>query len=202
MMKLMRLMLPLTCLLALALAGCVGPTPTVAPAITPATLPPNTDLPPGYPADSTPSGPDNPYPAAPTATAAVIVNTGAPSETPAEVQSTDTSLPPTDIAITDTPVPAATLAPAFITYRDAGGVFEIVPAQSTIKVGTRVTFLIKSDSGSFHQPFNFTPPNTFEAPPELGEGTSFSFTFTEPGTITILCGYHEAAMQASLTIEP
>jgi plastocyanin len=155
MMKSIRLLLPLSCVVALALAGCVGPTPTVAPNVT---VPPNTPLPEGYPAAASPVGPNEAYPAAVTPTAATV----------------------------------------FITYQD----FVIVPAQQTIKVGTRVTFLIRSASGSFHQPFNFTPPNTFEAPPELGDGTSFSFTFNEAGTITILCGYHEADMRASLTIEP
>ena len=53
---------------------------------------------------------------------------------------------------TATPTVAPTTAPVFVTYRN----FEIVPAQTTVKVGTTVTFLIQ---GSLHQPYNFTKPN-------------------------------------------
>ncbi|MEP7359348.1 MAG: cupredoxin domain-containing protein [Anaerolineales bacterium] len=192
-------LLPLTCVLALALAGCVGPTPTIAPSVTSG---PNTALPPGYPADATSSGPNGPYPAAATPTAATVEATqaeatAAASDTPAEAQATDTEVAPT--AIPDTPVPAAsaTAATVFITYQD----FEIVPAQATIKVGTKVVFLIKSASGTNHEPYSTTPPYNFDSGGGLVDGQSYSFTFDKAGTITLLCGYH-GNMQATLTIAP
>ncbi len=95
---------------------------------------------------------------------------------------------------TNTPTVAPTSAPVFVTYRN----FEIVPAQTTVKVGTTVTFLIQ---GALHQPYNFTKPNTFESPANLGDGTSYSFTFTEAGTVTILCGYH-GNMSATVIVQP
>jgi plastocyanin len=76
-----------------------------------------------------------------------------------------------------------------------------VPAELTIKVGTKITFLIKSASGAKHQPYSFDPPYHFDSPNNLGDGTSISFTFDKPGTINLLCGYH-GNMQAKLTIEP
>ena len=98
-----------------------------------------------------------------------------------------TAVPPTTAA-------AATLAPVFITYRD----FEILPAQNIVKVGQQVIFLIQ---GSLHQPYNFTAPNTFEAPNNLGDGTQFPFVFNTAGTVTILCGYH-GNMSATVTVQP
>jgi len=93
-----------------------------------------------------------------------------------------------------TPAATATPGPAIITYRN----FDIVPAETTIKAGTRVVFVIKD---SLHQPYNFTPPNVFEAPPDLGDGQTITFTFNEPGTVTLLCGYH-SRMQATLIVTP
>jgi len=73
----------------------------------------------------------------------------------------------------------------------------------TIKVGTKITFLIKSASGVMHQPYSFDPPYHFDSPNNLGDGTSVTFTFDQAGTITLLCGYHDASlMHARLTIEP
>ena len=128
--------------------------------------------------------------------------TGTPEPT-AEPSATATLEPGATAAPTATPAPATatpepttapTAAPVFITYRN----FEIVPAQTTIKVGTTVTFLIQ---GALHQPYNFTAPNTFESPANLGDGTSYSFTFNEAGTVTILCGYH-ANMSATVIVQP
>jgi plastocyanin len=197
MMKSIKI-LSLSGLLALALAGCLGPPPTVAPNVSPATgtpslivtaatLAPNTPQPASYPAASSPTPPPTvtrgPYPAAASPTAATIKPTAIPSDT----------------AIPNTPTPAAsaTAATVFMTYQD----FEIVPAEMTIKVGTKITFLIKSASGAKHQPYSFDPPYHFDSPNNLGDGTSISFTFDKPGTINLLCGYHRN-MHATLTIEP
>jgi plastocyanin len=103
-----------------------------------------------------------------------------------------TAPPPT--ATTAPAQPTATPAPVFITYSN----FVISPSATTITVGTTVTFLIRD---SLHQPYNFTPPNTFESLANLGDGQTYQHTFTEAGTITILCGYH-GNMSATLTIQP
>ncbi len=99
------------------------------------------------------------------------------------------------------PSPAVTIvtgsAPVVVTYKD----FEIVPAQLTISAGTTVTFLVESASGALHQPYNSEPPDVFEAPADLSDGSSWSFTFTEPGTVTIHCRYHDQ-MTATITITP
>lgn len=113
---------------------------------------------------------------------------------------TATSAPPTDTpvpAATDTPAVPPTPATVYITYKD----FEIVPRQVTIKVGTTVVFLIEAGLLVSHQPYNFTGVNQFEAPANLGNGTSWSYTFNEPGTVTVLCGYH-AEMIGTVIVEP
>ena len=88
-------------------------------------------------------------------------------------------------------------ARVFMTFRD----FEIVPAELSIHVGATVVFLIESDSGARHQPFNADPPNVFEAPADLGNGGQWSHTFTEPGTVIIRCRYHED-MTATIVVMP
>jgi hypothetical protein len=53
-----------------------------------------------------------------------------------------------------------------------------------------------------HQPYaGAAAPFIFEAPPNLGQGSLWPHTFTQPGTLTILCGYH-ADMSARLIVEP
>src|SRR5258707_15812333 len=184
MMKSIKLLL-FSCLLALGLAGCLGPPPTVAPNATAGAGSTNTALPNGYPAAVSTSTPIiSAYPADASPTAATIKATAVPA---------------TDTAIPGTPTPAVTATPGtvFMTYQD----FEILPAEMTIKVGTKITFLIKSASGAKHQPYSFDPPYHFDSPNNLGDGTSITFTFDKPGTINLLCGYH-GNMQAKLTIEP
>ena len=189
-MKSIRI-LSLSCLLALALTSCLGPTPTVAPnntatsapTVAPGALPSNTPRPANYPAASSPTAPPvtvtrAPYPAGASPTAATITPTAIPSDTP-------------------TASASATAATVFMTYQD----FEILPAEMTIKVGTKITFLIKSASNQRHQPYSFDPPYNFDSPNDLGDGASISFTSDKPGTINLLCGYH-GGMQAKLTIEP
>jgi plastocyanin len=112
--------------------------------------------------------------------------TTAPTEAPTEL--------PTS---TPTQAPTATPGTVFVTYQD----FEIVPSQITIPVGTTVVFLIKGGFLSFHQPYNFDPPNVFESPPNLGDGATWSYTFNEPGTVTIRCGYH-SEMVATVIVTP
>lgn len=115
--------------------------------------------------------------------------------TTAPTEANATAAPPT---ATFPPAATNTSAPVFITYRD----FEIVPAQTTIKVGTAVNFLIESASGAFHQPYaGAANPFIFEAPGGMGNGVSWPYTFNTAQTLTILCGYH-GSMSATLVIEP
>lgn len=162
------------------LSGLVACT---APAATPPATP--TPAPTQAPPTQTHSPTDT---AAPSATAVAATATPTTTATPAPTETPASS-----------PTPAATPTPAraFITYQD----FEILPAASTIKVGTEVVFLIRAGLLSFHQPYNFTAPNVFEAPARLGDGATYAHTFNEPGAVTLLCGYH-ADMRATLIVEP
>ena len=65
---------------------------------------------------------------------------------------------------------------------------EITPGEMTIKAGTQVTFLIEDSN---HQPYNNVGTNQFTAPDDLDDGDSYVFTFTQVGTVTILCTPHE-----------
>jgi plastocyanin len=163
----------------LGLAACTTPTP--APTAVP-TLPP----------------PTNTVEVKPTDTVAPPTNTSAPA-TEAPTQSTATVAPTATLAPTDTPAPTNTPAPQtyFITYQD----FSIVPAETTLRVGDTVNFLIRAGFLINHQPYNFTAPNVFEAPGGLGDGTTYTYTFKEAGTVTILCGYHPD-MKATVIVQP
>lgn len=131
--------------------------------------------------------------------------TAEPTAEPTEETTAESSSGGTAItAVPPTAVPVPTIEPpsaGFITFRD----FEIVPLLSSFSVGQQVVFLIESASNSFHQPY--TPgflnpgPNDFEAPANLGNGTSFTFTFREAGPVTILCGFH-ANMIAQIVVLP
>jgi plastocyanin len=159
--------------------GLVACATAPAPTATPAALSTNT-APPAAPTNT--SGP------------AVTRAPATPSETAA---ATATPAPTLTTAPSATPAATSTPAPAVITYQD----FEILPAETIIKVGASVTFLIKAGLFSFHQPYNFTAPNIFEAPANLGEGATFAHTFAEAGRVTLLCGYH-ANMRAALIVQP
>lgn len=156
-------------------------------------------------------------PVAPTGTTAptVPVSTLAPTKPPVNPPTlaptsapvaTNTAQPPT-AAPTDTQVPTAEPSPTiavkptaeivYMTYKD----FEIVPADITIKAGTKVVFLIKSDSKAPHQPYTFDAKDPFESPAGLGDGTSFAHTFNAAGIIAIHCGYHEN-MSAVVNVVP
>ena len=162
------------------LIGCTAATPQPAPT---QTQPPATDAPaveptavltePPPPTATSTHTPEPPT-HTPTATA-----TQAPAETPTTA--------PTVAALPD----------ASVTYQD----FEIVPASTTIPRGARVVFLIRGAPGSFHQPYSFDAPNRFESPTNLGDGATYAYTFNEPGTVTIGCGYH-ANMVATVIITP
>jgi plastocyanin len=136
---------------------------------------------------------------------ATLQPTAAPTQAPTRVPTATNAAQPPTAAPTNTepptavPSPAATATPnvVYITYQD----FEIVPAQTTIKVGTRVVFLIKSASHMFHQPYTFDQRDPFQSAVGLGDGTTFAHTFNVVGTFTIACGYHNN-MVASVTVIP
>jgi plastocyanin/uncharacterized membrane protein YozB (DUF420 family) len=124
--------------------------------------------------------------------------TATASPTPVPPTPTETGAPTATPTDTPTAGPSPTPEPVFITYRGSGANSVIVPSSTTITVGTRVVFVIRD---TLHQPYNFTPPNVFEAPANLGDGATVTFTFNEVGTVTLLCGYH-ANMQATLVVNP
>jgi plastocyanin len=140
--------------------------------------------------------------ASPATTAPPSQPTDAPTDPPPTATYTLTPVPPTDAptaTATEAPTETPTTAPTdvFITYQD----FEIVPAETTIAVGTTVIFQIQGAPGSFHQPYNFDAPNTFESPPNLGDGATFAYTFNTAGSVTIGCGYHPN-MLATVVVTP
>jgi plastocyanin len=132
--------------------------------------------------------PNTPVPA-PSATEAVApTDTTVPSETPVP---TETLPPPTETPASGT---------VTVIYQD----FEIIPSNLRIKVGTKVTFLIKSDSGDCHEPYSSYPDRTdisglFDSG-ALRNGASFSYTFRKAGTITIRCGCHPEMMVATVEV--
>ncbi len=144
-----------------------------------------------------------------------IAPTEPPTTAPTAVQETqassDTPTAAPTAAPTESPTPAATATPAasptpataYMTFQD----FQIVPGTLSIKAGAKVVFLIKAGFGSFHQPYSSLPNSTdvsglFEAPPLLGDGSSYSFTFTQVGTYTVRCGYHPNEMVATIEVTP
>jgi len=96
-------------------------------------------------------------------------------------------------------LPLATDIPIMI-FRD----FEIIPAKITIKVGTKVVFQVKSASGDCHEPYSSYPDRTdisglFDSG-ALRNGASFSYTFKQPGAITVRCGCHPDMMVATVEV--
>jgi plastocyanin/uncharacterized membrane protein YozB (DUF420 family) len=100
---------------------------------------------------------------------------------------------------TATPVPQATATkaptpkPVVITYSN----FVITPSDNTIAVGQTVTFIIQNGP---HEPYADKGPDQFDSGPNL-VNTTYTFKFTQAGTITLLCGYH-SNMTATLHITP
>lgn len=194
-MSTFRLVALVLLLTGMALAACNPPTASPAPATGlpptgyPVALPTNTSPASGYPASAA-------SPTAPAAPSATQPPQGSPAaEATATVPApTATTAPSNTPAPTATPEPTATTGPVTIVYRN----YEIVPASTTIKAGTQVVFKIEGD---FHQPYaGAAAPFIFEAPANLAN-TTWSITFNNARTMTILCGYH-ANMTATLIVEP
>ncbi len=179
-----------------ALAACGPRTPNAA-AETPF-IP--TSLPTSALAAPSPTAPPEAYPGATVAPPPTTAAEGYPAATTAPEGYPDSGATATPAADVPTIPPPATNtnAPVFITYRD----FEIVPAHTTIKVGTTVNFLIQGGEGSFHQPYaGASAPFIFEAPPNMSNGVSWPHAFDTAQTLTLLCGYH-GNMTATLIVEP
>jgi plastocyanin len=70
------------------------------------------------------------------------------------------------------------------------------PATLTIAVGDTVTWTNTDDS-----PHTVTAEGGAFDSGNLNEGLFFSFTFTEPGTYTYVCSYHDE-MRATIVVEP
>lgn len=126
-----------------------------------------------------------------------------PIVTPTVLAPQPTSVPPTQAIYPGGTPPLPTLpplgypgsAPILITYQD----YEIIPASLSIVAGTPIQFVMASDNTAVHQPYSDSASNPFEAPAELKSGETFEFTFTEPGTVTLLCTVH-LEMRATLTV--
>jgi len=114
---------------------------------------------------------------------------GAPGAT-ATLAATQAAPQPTATAV---PQATAKPKPVVITYSN----FVINPPQTTIAVGTTVTFVLQ---GAPHEPYNDQGVDQFDSGPNL-VNTTYSFKFTQAGTITLLCGYHQS-MKATLVITP
>lgn len=120
---------------------------------------------------------------------------------------------PTDIPPTAAPtVPGSTPAPtqaatptsaiAYMTFQD----FAILPNQITINAGTKIVFLIKSASGTCHEPYSSFAGNTnlsglFDSG-ALRDGASYAYTFAQAGTYTVRCGCHPDIMVSTVEVTP
>jgi len=180
----------------LLLVSCGAPATTEAPTQPPPsvapTVAPSATVPPTVAATEVPSAT-----AATSGTAVTEAATTAATEAPTAVPDTATPAP------TDVPAASPTPAVAYMTFQD----FEIIPKSLTITAGTKVVFLIKAGLLTYHQPYSSFPDNTdesglFSAPPNMGDGTSYSVVLTQPGTITVRCGYHANDMVATITVTP
>lgn len=133
----------------------------------------------------------------------MLVACGSSAPTPTVPVPQPTFVPPTQLSYPGGTPPLPTLpplgypgsAPIPVTYRD----YEIVPATMAIVAGTPIQFVMASDNSASHQPYSDSSSNPFEAPTELGSNETFEFTFTEPGTVTLLCKVH-LEMRATLTV--
>lgn len=133
----------------------------------------------------------------------LLVACGASTPTPTPPVLQPTFVPPTQPSYPGGTPPLPTApplgypgsAPIPITYRD----YEIVPAMLAIVAGTPIQFVMASDNGASHQPYSDSASSPFEAPTKLKSNETFEFTFTEPGTVTLLCKVH-LEMRATLTV--
>ena len=107
----------------------------------------------------------------------------------------------------DEPAAAATtIAPAAaaVTSAPAAGAtfdveisgFKFGPAEAVVAVGTTVTW---TNNDTFEHTVQ-ADGDAFPTSPTLGEGATYSFTFTEPGTYAYICGIHPQ-MRGTVVVE-
>ncbi|QYK50480.1 MAG: cupredoxin family copper-binding protein [Anaerolineales bacterium] len=99
-----------------------------------------------------------------------------------------------------TQAPAPTTAPTQAPADEGGGAtvtianFSFGPGTLTVKAGTTVTWRNNEDA-----PHTVTADDGSFGSNTLGQGDSFSFTFTEPGTYDYHCQFHGGAGHAGMS---
>ena len=92
------------------------------------------------------------------------------------------------------PVTSAAAAGATVDIAIAG--FEFGPADAVVQVGTTVTWT--NNDGRDHT--IVAANDAFPESPNMGDGATYSFTFTEPGTYPYICGIH-TQMRGTIVVE-
>ncbi len=124
------------------------------------------------------------------------------TEPPTPAPTVPGSSPVPTEAATATAAASPTPGIAYMTFQD----FAILPSQITIKAGTKIVFLIKSASGTCHEPYSSFPDNTnlsglFDSG-ALRDGASYAYTFAQAGTYTVRCGCHPDIMVSTVEVTP
>ncbi len=129
--------------------------------------------------------------------------TAGPTQIPStQVPTIPGSTPAPTEAVTATVAASPTPGIAYMTFQD----FAILPNQITIKAGTKIVFLIKSASGTCHEPYSSFAGNTnlsglFDSG-ALRDGDSYSYTFVQAGSYTVRCGCHPDIMVSTVEVTP
>ena len=123
--------------------------------------------------------------AAPTTVAAAPVTTAAGAVTAAPVDGGGGDT---------TTVTSAAAAGATVDIEIAG--FDFGPADAVVPVGTTVTWT--NNDGRDHT--IVAANDAFPESPNMGDGATYSFTFTEPGTYPYICGIHPQ-MRGTIVVE-
>lgn len=74
--------------------------------------------------------------------------------------------------------------------------FTFGPQEPVVEVGTEVTWINQDGTDHFILPSG----DSFDTSPNLEQGDTWSFVFTEPGTFDYICGNHPATMAGSITV--
>lgn len=92
--------------------------------------------------------------------------------------------------------PATTVAAAGAAFDIEIAEFAFGPADAVVPVGTTVTWT--NNDGFDHT--IVAANDAFPESPSLGDGATYSFTFTEPGTYPYICGIHPQ-MRGTIVVE-
>ena len=96
----------------------------------------------------------------------------------------------------DEPVAAPTTVAAGAAFDVEIAEFAFGPADAVVPVGTTVTWT--NNDGFDHT--IVAANDAFPESPSLGDGATYSFTFTEPGTYPYICGIHPQ-MRGTIVVE-